>query len=414
MPDLETIRSNLLSGKYSIRELKDHRDNKEAFIPFFTTCRVYSLHDQSGQIAGYYKEEKYGLFGGAVMNRLAYEMAAILNLESRLIPTDKIEAFTCEGISYQGGAIQPFQEGITLKEYRSNPESRMSMILKDEYTDAFLTSVILGLFDAHANNIIVSSDGKIHFIDLTRSFPHANTFLDRGGYLSYPFRCDLILKKESSLILPLKKRKELLSTLQSMQEKLPEIKRYLVSEKVKKDVESLPLKWFHPKKIYLATKQRIGDLINAIQAQEVSQVRDFAFKAYPYLQFIYIVNYCMLLDWRAHARNEHLLNRCLRDIELPLFYELIPAPIEAMFDECVKLGLDPITLKDCSQHNTLVEAMSCIVHYVQEKLIHPETPIEQNFLSKQAELLKSELRKISAEDFKDWGENYPEEDFFNS
>lgn len=58
--------------------------------------------------------------------------------------------------------------------------------------------------------------------------------------------------------------------------------------------------------------------------------------------------------------------------------------------------------------------MACIVKYVKEKFIHPETPVETAFLTQQGNILKNTLKKVSKVDYKDWGEDYPEEDFFNS
>lgn len=410
---LESIKSQLLAGELEIIELKDHQDQRSAFIPVFTTCRVYSL-SQKGTIIGYYKEEKYGRYGGAVMGFLTYELATMLGISKRLVPCIKIEPFSIEGTHYQGGSVQPAQVGISLKDYLEYPEKRKAMIKKDEYIDALIDSIVLGLFDAHSNNVLVDSRGGIHFFDLTRSFPHSNAFLDRGGYHSYPYLCDLLLMAEASSILTLKRKKELVDRLKKVRDKLPAIKGFLLSETFKNHSKDLPQNWFFPKKVFQALQERIERLIQGCEDHKLNQLRDAVFLSFPYYKFICLLNYSMLLDWRAHAKNQHLLNRCLRDIELPLFYEILNCPIEGMIDECVKLGLDPYAIKEYAENESLVQAMSAIVHEVQNKLVHTETPIEERYLIQRSDQLKSKLNHWSEIDFKDWGENYPDEDFFNS
>lgn len=412
-PELKAIKSQLLSGDLSIQEIEEHRDKRDAFIPVFTTCRVFALY-KDNSVIGYYKEEKYGLFGGAIMSSLAYEMSEILGVSSRLIPSMKMEPFSIEGKQYQGGTIQQAQEGLTFKNYLNHPKKRKSTILKDEYVEALIDSVIIGMFDAHANNILIDSNGNIHFFDLTRSFPHSNAFLDRGGYLSSPYRCDLLFGKESSSIINLTSKKVFLERLGAIKSTLPQVKQYLLSESVRKQIRELPENWFNTEKLFQSLEERIEKLIDGFKNHTIKQARDIAFQSFPYYRLICLLNYCMLLDWRAHARNAYLLNRALRDIELPLFYELLPIPIEGMIKECVKLGLDPLAIKKHAEKESLMQAMSGIVHDVQEKLIHPSSTREMHFLIQREEQLKSELKSMAEIDYKDWGENYPEEDFFNA
>lgn len=412
--ELTQLIDQLQSGSLTLHEMKGHQDDRTKDIPKFTTCRVFTLNNEKQEIVGYYKEEKYGLFGGALMNEIAFDIAKILGLEQRILPTAKIEPFSNQGQSYKGGAVQAAQDGITLYDYQHHPDQRRASILLDEYIESILSSVILGMFDAHSHNILIDPSGKIHFFDLTRSLPHANTLLDRGGYLGCPYECNLLAESENSSILSLKKRKEIQQRLKEYQVKLGDVKNYLKSPEVKEKISQLPEFWFSPGKVYRALTGRIDNLLHAFEDHHIQQVRDLAFSAFPYFKFICLLNYCMLLDWRSLAKDEFLLNRCLREIDHPIFFHILPAPIEGMIDECIKLGLDPLKIYACSKEETLTKSMSCIVQHVQEKLIHPETPVEMAFLSQQGEILKNDLKKVSEVDWKDWGEDYPDEDFFNS
>lgn len=413
-PELEQLINQLNAGSLTLQKLEGHQDDPTEEIPKFTTCTVYTLHNENKQIVGYYKEEKYGLYGGALMNTLVYHISEILGLEKRIVPSAKQEPFSCNGQSYKGGTVQTAQEGISLKDYRESPEKRQSSILLDEYIEGIICSVVLGMFDAHSQNMLIDSTGGIHFFDLTRSLPHANTVINRGGYLEGPYVCSLLNESENASIISLKKRKELKERLKGFHQKLKDVKNYLLSFEAKKLIQELPQHWLYPVKAYQALKERIELLQEGFDQHRIQQVRDLVFCAFPFYRFICLLNYGMLLDWRSQVHDEFLLNRCLREINRPIFFQILPVPVESMIDECIKLGLDPMKIFECSQMETLTQSMSCFVHFVKDKLVHPETPVEQAFLKQQGEILKKNLKQSSEIDYKDWGEDYPDEDFFNS
>ena len=413
-PEIDDLIKQLYAGNLSIQELEGHKDDLTKDFQVVTSCRVYVLQNSNQKIVGYYKEEKSGQFAGTIMNQLTYNFAKILGLDNCIVPSGKIESFSHNEKIYKGGTVQPSQEGITLYQYQYHPELRKSSILLNEYIEAIFSSVILGMFDAHNHNILIDSNSGIHFFDLARSLPHANTYLDRGDYLSYPYRCSLLYEKESAAILSMRIRKELQERLYLLKDRLGDIKLFLKANETKELINNLPKYWFSTAHIYAALKNRIENLENAFQNHSIQQVRDLVFNAFPHYRFICLLNFCMLLDWRAQVNDSFLLNRCINNIDKPILYQFIPIPIEGMIDECIKLGLDPTMILECSKKETLTQSISCIVHHVQDKHKYPENPVEMNILKQQGERLKKELKNVAALDYKDWASDHTEEDFFNS
>ncbi len=397
---LQKLKVALDSGQLALKRLLSHQEEKGPDPIYTTTCRVYTLWD-GDQLVGYYKEEKHGLYGCAIMSQIVWDTANILGIEENLIQCEQMPPFSVEGISYQGGLVQLKQDGITFSEYWDHPDKRQALITPDQLIESLFVTLILGMFDLHRSNIIIAPDGSPKFFDLTCSLPHSNHFLDRGGYLKSPYHCELLFLEYHSHLISIEKRKSIQKRLERIQKKLGDVKT-LLDQSIEK---RLPDHWLHPNLAYNALKERIQAMLYSLQNNQVIQIRDLVFRTIPEYKFICFLNYCILLDWRMLAKNPTLLPRCLGDIEKPIFFDLLPVSIESMVDECVNMGLDPQKIEKCCHKGSLSQTMSCIVHYAQELIEYMDNPIEENFRKQQALFLIKSMKEKSEIDYKDWGEN---------
>lgn len=200
--------------------------------------------------------------------------------------------------------IQPAQEGITVRDYLEIVQNEaydqfsegQEPLGKEALIDGMLTTLKMGMYDAHDANMILTIDGKVLFFDNTRSLAHGTGLIknEAGGLIS-PFRSGLLELPESFEELTPEELEKCRSNLEESLVNIDTLEKYLDSPTVKKEMENLPNGWYDQKKIVGAMRQRTENMLNAINNSQVTNLVDLTFAANPVFKLVGVLEMLRLL-----------------------------------------------------------------------------------------------------------------------
>ncbi|MFN4173885.1 MAG: hypothetical protein ACK4HV_02115 [Parachlamydiaceae bacterium] len=178
------------------------------------------------------------------------------------------------------GGIQTAQNAITLGKYIDNPPGWN--LSKTSLLTASLASMVYGMGDAHADNILIDKTShEIVFFDNTRSLPSTNGYLDRGFGLVSSFRSGLMELDESHTPLEKTDIDLLKAKLGEYKAKVSALKSFMNSPQTIQSLSSLPPGWINREKAISAMEERIDRLQKALESSDSISLRDLAMAMSP-------------------------------------------------------------------------------------------------------------------------------------
>jgi hypothetical protein len=254
------------------------------------------------------KDEK----AAGTMEKMMWDFACILGLEAHFVPTGTVDIYydqaggptpeidrrlregetkerkagvwdaagriveTSDAAKVKQGGIQPAQQGTVLGKWRDSDPAHRPPIAQEEISRTIVTSLVFGMFDAHANNIFVTDEGTLKFFDNTRSMPHSNGWIDRGNHLVSSYRCALLDMNGSRHVLTPEEKEQVKNQIEDVAAKMEDFEKYM--DFVEESAESLPFGWLDTKAALSAMQSRVDRMRTAIDDPKVNTLLDLSMR----------------------------------------------------------------------------------------------------------------------------------------
>lgn len=191
------------------------------------------------------------------------------------------------------GSFQPALNGRTLKSCIKEglllssiiPDSKSRML---QFVSAFLYTIVLGMFDANAGNVIVVGD-QFKFFDNTRCLPHSTEFIIWGMSILLAFRSSFLEFEEAHQNLSEDLLDFLSKEVEKLSKKMDGMENFLQKEDVKKATDQIPKGWFYPKDFTKVMRYKLDILKDAFQKCKISKCVDMIYSVFPHYKFITIL-----------------------------------------------------------------------------------------------------------------------------
>lgn len=281
-----------------------HGELKELNI---SANKVYKIPNEKGETAAFYKEGSGGEQATGIMEEFMWQLSLILGLESQFTPTKQANLRTKRNywggeagerqklINEKGefvqflalgkarhGGIQIANQGKMLGELSSE---KLKQIPQSEIINGMLTILTFGMYDAHHQNIIVDKDNKLHFFDNTRSMPHSNDVIFWGGFLLPSFRSGLLNLDGCYKNFTAQERELIKNQVEFMGAKMKDVKSFIETPLVKKQLASLPKGWFNSEEALKQLSLRLQRMRIAMMNPNIRNLQDLIFEVNRELKF---------------------------------------------------------------------------------------------------------------------------------
>jgi hypothetical protein len=318
------------------------------------------------------------------MEEVAYGAAKILGLEELFVPT-QMTSIQADGPEY-AGCIQPFIKGDLLVDVHEEDD----FIQYLSFIDGFVTSMVMGMSDAHSGNIMIDQDDVVRYFDNSRTLPHSNAVIKRPDDTLFPsYRCHLLIEESAFYSFSKEAKTLIMLKVDNAIEKLSLLEKYL-QEASKK--YAFPEYWLDPKLIMSAFTERLSGM--KIAMEMCTNPVDLVFKVNPFFKF-----YVSLRLAYQYFKDEVPLFIYTPDKEDPpseklmsnLFYELFSkkyCDFEYLIQKCVCMKIDPLKIWwICQKESSWDKWLLDILDYV-DTVLYPrdaDEPVDEN---KNAQVLR--------------------------
>lgn len=274
----------------------------------------------------------------------------------------------------QKASFQAPLEGHLLAEYVDDLR-HWNEISHGQLTRAILTASILGNYDLHLNNLIMTREG-IKFFDNTRSMPNGQGFVRHGTMVLPTTRNALIIHPDSS-------KKYTPAQIEELKLRIQQLKRYaekdmmglVNSQMFQEEVEKLPKHWLDIKKSSALILQRINAIEKGLNEGKITCASDIMIVADPTVKFSALA---LMLEpsWAQY------LGRGAID-QQDLFADAGMYSLEALVVFCKEKRIDPYKLLELSKREDLsfsqmLQELSKMYKNVVNKTLLPEEKTEND------------------------------------
>lgn len=312
----------LFFAEKTLQELKSHPVKEEA------SKKVSRLENERKEAVAYLKE---GL--ASTMEEVVWRVGVAMHYE------DVLTATKSKGSK---GDLQLAQEGISLDEYITKSEP--FQISREPLITATLASLVLGMYDANAENIILTND-SIKFIDNTRSLAHSSQYIIwKNGEILLPYRCALLALKGSYEPFSTSERQGI---QKRMSDDINRLKT--LSSQTHWQTRKLPSQWLNPKEALDAMQERLIRMQQAMNKPQVQSLRDLVFETIPQFRFVAALTYGARM-----LNNQYTL--------MDLFESTGGVVLGKLLDECASKGLDPSAIKKWCETLPFEKVIEAINH----------------------------------------------------
>ena len=332
-------KSALYAQKWLIDALRDARQeiarvNIEALISMPSTNKVCLLRHSITGPASHYNQPfafiKLGISDCPAtrkMEQIIWELAILMGWEELFTPTlsavlhDKksVFPFPLESVLTKGAekrllwvksatfemqlntfqtlpgcqvSLQPAQGIMNIGDYANvTSGSRKVLLKRASVIQASVVALVMGMRDAHQENIRIDASGNIKFFDNAASLSHSNDVILWGNEHRASYRCALFDLPESYTPLSSDELENILSELHRIDQKLGKIfdkDGHITLLLLSQHIESLPPGWFDPQLVYRAMCERIARLRAAVQKAQstklATSLRDLTLAVHPTLK----------------------------------------------------------------------------------------------------------------------------------
>jgi len=275
--------------------------------------------DSCGDLFGYLKIGKEGEDGVVAMETFMYYVSVYFNISAFFTETNIIQITPRKlkrlSVPITGndddvkkkrnslgdvlqkkimnGSYQNALNGRTLKSYLNDGQT-LSSIINDPVTrgiqfvlSSFYT-IVLGMFDANAGNIIFEGD-QMKFFDNTRCLPHSPEFIIWGISLQIAFRSALLELEETYCDLSTDQLCVLKKEVVKFGKLITNLDGFFQRVDVKKLTDQLPPGWFYPNLIISAMNYRLNGVYNRLKCDKIRTCEDMIHAAFPHYRFFVIL-----------------------------------------------------------------------------------------------------------------------------
>jgi hypothetical protein len=309
-------------------------------LPASTSNLVYqvfksyllSTDKKSSRLIAYFKVS-CNAESGAIIERLMWKTAKKLGLEQHFVCTKVTKLSINNSWNPLIGSIQPNVKGDLVRTL-INQNSSIPHVSNSELYSAIFASWVLGLFDAHEQNIFITPDGKVVFFDNEFSLPPANSMIHWGtyGYLRSSYRCALLdFHERVSVLLNKAERAELLQKAKSCLEKMEDLQKYLNEPAEQEKLEELPPRWLDLPAALAAMRERITHVIDELETNQPISILDLIVGKNTAYKFVYS-SYIIDLYMRGFPSWMQFINRVHGCVSILRFAKKFKPSVECGFE----------------------------------------------------------------------------------
>lgn len=340
---------------------------------------------------GFYKEGAEKEEASSVMEELMWEVAVIMGFEGSFAPTKKVEIELASGETRKGG-LQPSLDGTTLVNY-------WGTIPKNQIIQGTMISLILGMGDAHAGNIIIGEEGHCQFFDNTRTLLSSNHTVQLGNYgLLTPYKSGFLGMKESYEELSEDDLHKIKNTVTEQKEKMVKLRAFFENPMTQQKIKKLPPGWLDVKASLDAMQERLDSMEKGLNNKNVKCLRDLVFCAFPEAKFV-----GALTTLKKLKETSSLNNDTIKSIQADSL-DGIGYSLSDLLDECVNnYKIDPQFIKDlCDDSNlSFEEILTTVFEKVKKAQYQFLSQKKYEEYSKSKETIISKTEKHAVIDLKD-------------
>lgn len=241
------------------------------------------------------------------------------------------------------GELQEAQKGMLLEDYfkKTNKTGKVPFeISRENLIKGTLASLVLGMFDAHSKNVIVSED-SLNFIDNTCSLAHSSQYIiGINGNILLPYRSSLLGLEGSYMPLSLEERQQIRDRIC---EDLNHLKYLAKEPNWQSKANGLPPHWLNPQDALAAMQDRLTRMEKAIEDPRVETLRDLVFETIPQFKFMA----ALTCATKLFEKFQPYINKpeAMLSIQMILLEGTGTNPLASMLYQCAMKGLNPAELK---------------------------------------------------------------------
>lgn len=338
-----------------------------------------------------------------MMEVIAYESAKILGLEDLFTPTTLTSIQSME-VDYDG-CIQPFIKGDRLDDVMANE----SIIPYLSMIDGLIAGLIMGMSDAHRENIFIDVNGEVKFFDNSRTLPHSNKVIKRSGDFLLPtFRNSLIVDEGVFECFDLEARVLINKRIAAAKKSVPALRNYL--KKMYKS-SNLPEHWLNPKLVIDALSERLAAMEEGMKTS--TNLADLIFSVNPYYKF-YVSLYIAYQYYKYEAdlfiykptRESYPCSELMKQL-FSTVCDKRHHSFGTMIEKCHRFQINPKEIwKICKEGAWWGDWLLDLLDYVDTVLGLPddaykEGSVEESQLNSDVKAMLQFLELSSEKDFKD-------------
>lgn len=291
-----------------------------------TVNHVFPINDLNGEACGYLKIGKEGEEGVVAMETLMYYISIFFDISEFFTETNimkitprKLNRLTIDlkdknerrrdslnnvlPNKVTSGSYQAAIKGMTLKECIK--ENKIPEINMEKFVLAFFYTIILGMFDVNAGNIIFEGD-QIKFFDNTRSLAHSSEFIMWGSLLQITFRSALVELDETFKILSSEILNILGSTVEKFKKQIPKLNLFFKKKEIVALLDQIPQGWLYVDHIIPVLTEKINLIDSNLKKNRIKTCEDLIHTTYPHYKFV-----TMLFIINEYLSNKTIITKIL-------------------------------------------------------------------------------------------------------
>lgn len=251
---------------------------------------------------------KIGYMGdskSAKLETLAWKTAIIFNYQDFFVPTTlvRLDLKQVNPLKYKNrsdkmitlqqvevlGSLQSFEVGKKASELiASNNECLPNYVTIFTFTKAVLISLLVGMYDAHSSNIIITPDGKIKFYDNNMIFPHSSTMIRAMSDYVSAFRSGLCQFNEYFALMTDKQREWIEAEILEFKNNMPNFEKFL-RDGADGLLEGFTEESFDVEQVISETKGRLNRIEKAMGNPHVRSLFDLTCRTFPHFCFSSVI-----------------------------------------------------------------------------------------------------------------------------
>lgn len=270
--------------------------------PHELSNKIYVVTHETGEhfdrpVISYLKIHKAEPECAATLEKLVWKVSKILNFKEHFTPTKIVKIPLIENDCIYNASMQPELVGEPLGQYVARSDYSLSCVSTHELAMATLASIVFGMFDAHKDNIFITSCGRIRFFDNIQSLPNSNSFIAwlYIWNITSSYRCALLDLDRAREFLPEEVVEALLEKAVDCRDRLDAVSEYLNTYHDDPAKQSryvkLPESWLKVDSVMAAMRKRLDLAIDTLTSGKQIQLVELACRSNPKYALAYGIHF---------------------------------------------------------------------------------------------------------------------------